>query len=51
MTLVKFVFCQLVPVVAAYWTDQVLRSTALVPALNNSIKSFLKVVPVLPPPP
>src|SRR5215510_10327518 len=47
----RSVFCQLIPADAAYWTDQPVTSTALAPRLNNSMKSFLNVAPLLPPPP
>src|SRR5512142_1865579 len=45
------VTCQLDPADDAYWTDQPVMSTAAVPALYSSMKSFLYVAPLLPPPP
>jgi hypothetical protein len=39
------------PVALLYCTDKPARLTVVLPALNNSTKSFLKVEPELPPPP
>jgi hypothetical protein len=39
------------PAAEVYWTDQPVKSTATVPLLWISMKSFLKVEPALPPPP
>ena len=47
----RFVRCQFVPAVAAYWTLHVDTSTALVPRLNSSMKSLWYVAPAFPPPP
>ncbi len=40
-----------VPPAEAYCTDQPPRLTAAVPRLKTSMKSFLSVAPLLPPPP
>ena len=40
-----------VPVADAYCTDQPERFTGDVPRLNSSMKSFVSVAPLLPPPP
>ena len=45
------VLAQVVPVDEAYWTVHPVTSTVLPPRLYSSIKSFLSVAPVLPPPP
>src|SRR3954452_21044686 len=45
------VVCHVVPPEEPYWTDHPLRSTASVPRLNSSTKSFVYVAPELPPPP
>src|SRR4029079_6421049 len=37
----KLVTCHVVPVAAAYWTDQAVNETATMPPLNSSMKSFL----------
>src|SRR5881394_1477841 len=39
------------PVAEVYCTDQPVTSTEVPPRLNNSMKSFLNVAPLFPPPP
>ena len=51
MTPVSGVIGQLDPPALAYWTDQPARSTAASVALYSSMKSRVKVAPLLPPPP
>src|SRR3954471_14447909 len=48
---VRRVTCQDEPVAEAYCTDQAERSTAELPTLCSSMKSFFSVAPLLPPPP
>ena len=50
-TFVSAVTCHVVPVELAYWTLQPDTFTAVLPALNSSMKSFFSVAPELPPPP
>jgi hypothetical protein len=45
------VVCHVAPVVEAYCTVQPVTLTGEVPRLKSSMKSFLRVVPALPPPP
>src|SRR5262245_29885243 len=47
----RFVRCQVVPPAAAYRTDQPVTSTGVLPRLNTSMKSLVRVAPALPPPP
>lgn len=52
MVALKTVVCQVpVLVAAAYCTDQPVAKTVVLPRLNNSMKSFLNVAPLFPPPP
>jgi hypothetical protein len=48
---VRSVCCHVVAVALAYRTLQPSTLTVVVPRLNNSMKSFLSVAPLLPPPP
>ena len=54
VTAVRLVVCQgvvIVPVAGEYCTDQPVTFTAVAPRLNSSMKSFLRVAPLFPPPP
>ena len=48
---VSAVTCQVAPAAEAYCTLHPLTSTGLAPPLYSSMKSFVSVAPLLPPPP
>src|SRR5262249_30771235 len=46
----RLVTCHVVPAPEVYWTDQLPRSTVVLPRLNSSTKSFVYGAFALPPP-